>query len=171
MTSLRPCSDNFQLHRVLRASGPVPRQNGGHSSLLRLQWHKTVEVPQLPFMGARCSVRQWIHILPQQGCLLDEFLVFYVSGFSRLLRSHLVLLAPRRPRQWYAFLLVLLVMTHLALCSRLSPGLPLGALSQNGEVCTVDASAAEQFFLENQDIISMSPSYFAVFQQSADPAG
>ena len=36
------------------------------------------------------------------------------------------------------------------------------ALSQNGEVCTVDASAAEQFSLKNLDIISMSPLYFAV---------
>ena len=40
---------------------------------------------------------------------------------------------------------------------------PTFALSQNGEVCTVDASAAEQFFLDNLDNISMSPLYFAVF--------
>ena len=55
-------SDNFQLLRVLRASGPVPRQNGGH------------------FCLARCSVRQWIHILRQRGRLLELFLVFYVNG-------------------------------------------------------------------------------------------
>ena len=40
---------------------------------------------------------------------------------------------------------------------------PTFALSQNGEVCTVDASAAEQFFLENLGNISMSPLYFAIF--------
>ena len=40
---------------------------------------------------------------------------------------------------------------------------PKFALSQNGEVCTVDASSAEQFFLENLDIIPVSTLYFAVF--------
>ena len=40
---------------------------------------------------------------------------------------------------------------------------PTIALSQHGEVCSVDASVAEQFFFANLDIISMSPLYSAVF--------
>ena len=44
------------------------------------------------FLGARWSVRQWIHILRQQGRLLEKNLVFYVKGYTRLLRSILVLL-------------------------------------------------------------------------------
>ena len=40
---------------------------------------------------------------------------------------------------------------------------PTFGLSQNGEVCTVDASAAEQFFLENLDIFLRAPCIFAVF--------
>ena len=35
--------------------------------------------------------------------------------------------------------------------------LPTFALSQNGEMCTVDASTAGQFFLENLDNVSMCP--------------
>ena len=50
------------------------------------------------------------------------------------------------------FLLVLLVLTHLALCSR-------RLLSHR----MVDASAPKQFFLENLDNSSVSPLYFAVF--------
>ena len=38
---------------------------------LRLQWQKTVEFPQLPFLGCVCSVRQWIQILRQRGRLLE----------------------------------------------------------------------------------------------------
>ena len=57
---------------------------------LRLQWQKTAEVPQLPFLGRACSVRQWIHILRQRGRLLEYFLVFYRDGWTRLLRSILV---------------------------------------------------------------------------------
>ena len=32
-------------------------------------------------LGARCSVRQWIHVLRQKGRLLEEILVFYVNGY------------------------------------------------------------------------------------------
>ena len=78
----------------------------------------------VPFLGARCFVRQWILFLRQQGRLLEELLVFYVNGYTRLLRSILVLLfswcgsghARRRPRQWLD-----LISTHLALCSRRLP--------------------------------------------------
>ena len=44
------------------------------------------------FLGCVCSIRQWIQILRQRGRLLETFLVFYVNGYTRLLRSILVLL-------------------------------------------------------------------------------
>ena len=59
--------------------------------------------------------------------------------------------------------LVLLVMTHCAV-------FPTIAFTQNGEVCTVDASVAEQFFLENLYIISTRPCILQSFQQSAGSA-
>ena len=47
---------------------------------------------------------------------------------------------------------------------------PTFGLSQNGEVCTVDASTAEQFFLGNLDNISLSSLYLHYFQLSAGSA-
>ena len=129
------------------ASVPVHRQSGGNPWLRLSRQLRTVQTVQT------VSSRE----------TLEEFLVFYMNGLTRLPRSILVLLFSFLVWKWprssstsavACFLLVLLLLTHLALCSRLSAGPPLGALLQNGEVCTADASAAEQFFLKNNDIIS-----------------
>ena len=50
--------------------------------------------------------------------MLEEFQVFYVTGWTRLLRSILVLLFSLYGRAVACLLLVLLVLTHLALRSR-----------------------------------------------------
>ena len=55
----------------------------------------------------------------------------------------------------------------LILKSTLRPALP----SRSGEVCTVDASIAEQLYLEIWTVFPMSPWYLAdFFQLSADSA-
>ena len=94
------------------------------------------------FLGPRCSVRQWIQILRQLGRLLEEFLDFYVNGYTRLLRSLLVLLFP------VSEVAALVVDTGSGLFSAGFAGknAPRAvfrtiAFTQNGEVCTVYASA------------------------------
>ena len=90
------------------------------------------------FLGARCSVRQWIHVLRQQGRLLEEFLGFLrewvhsapkVNARPALLFSGVeVATLVVDPGSAY-FLLVLLVKMHLAPCSGRLP-------SRRMEKCT-----------------------------------
>ena len=66
---------------------------------------------------AQCLVRQWIHAMRHSGRLLDKFTIFLHDWVDSALRSIL------RPG-WHIvdngsgmFILVLLVLTHLSLCS------------------------------------------------------
>ena len=95
------------------------------------------------------------------GCMLWLCVVVVCCGCVWLLRSILVLLFSLSE---VAALVVDhgsgLFSTGFAGEDALRAVFPTFGLSQNGEVCTVDASAAEQFFLENLDNNSMSPLYF-----------
>ena len=127
--------------------------------VLRLQWQKTVEVPQLPFLGCVCSVRQWIHILRQRGRLWEKILVFYVNGYSAPevdSRPALLLHGParRRPRPCDDALRAVFPM----FASRM-------------EKCAQQMiRPPSSFFLETWTSFLRAPLYFAVFQQSADSA-
>ena len=103
------------------------------------------------FLGARCSVRQWIHVLRQQGKLLQEILVFYMNSNSR-------------PALFFSGVEVatLVVDPGSGLFSSGFAGIdapravfPTIAFTQNGEVCTVYASAdyypwkSEHYFYEH----------------------
>ena len=90
------------------------------------------------FLGARCSVRQWIHVLRQQGRLLEEILVFYVNEVNS------------RPALLFSGVEVatLVVDPSSGLFSTGFAGIDAPravfrtiAFTQNGEVCTVYASA------------------------------
>ena len=112
--------------------------------------------------GSAVSVRQWIHILRQLGRLLEEFLDFYVNRYTRLLRSILVLLFPLNE------VATLVVDPGSGLFSTGSAGenapravFRTFAFTQNGEVCTVLASA-DYFSLEIWTLFLRAPC-FAVF--------
>ena len=101
-----------------------------------------VDIPVMVFLGSRCSVRQWIQILRQHGRLFEEFLDFYVKGYTRLLRSILVLLFPLCE----VAALVVDISSGLFSTGFAGKNAPRAvfrmiAFTQNGEVCTVYASA------------------------------
>ena len=89
------------------------------------------------FLGARCSVRQWIHVLRQQRRLLEEILVFYVNEVNS------------RPALLFSGVEVGSSSTPAVACFLLGfAGIDAPravfrtiAFTQNGEVCTVYASA------------------------------
>ena len=146
--------------RVLRASGPVPRQNGGHSS------YATVTVAE------NCGGSA-VAVPVSRNALFDSRYIFCVSEgrISGFLREWVdsapeVDSRPALHSSWprtssttavACFIRVLLVLTHLALCSgRL--------LSHRMEKCAQSMlRPPSSFFIENLDIISISPLYFAVF--------
>ena len=114
----------------------------------------------------RCSVRQWIQILRQLGILLEEFLDFYVNGYTRLLRSILVLLFPVNE------VAALVVDTGSGLFSTGFAGknAPRAvfrtiAFTQNGEVCTV--FCFDRLF--SLDIISPNPLFCSIFSCAQSP--
>ena len=102
------------VRRVLRASGSVPRQNGGHSSCMQILVRTvqncaadcgdltgTVLVMVLnALVGncggsavavrlgvAQCLVRRWIHVMHHPGWLLGKFHDFLHEVLARLLSS------------------------------------------------------------------------------------
>ena len=105
-----------------------------------------------------------------KGDYWKNFWLFHVNGYTRLLRSILVLLfsllAWKWPRsastQAVAYvLLVLLVLMHLAVFRTI-------AFTQNGEVYTVNASA-ELFCLGNLDIISTNSLFCSICSCAQSP--
>ena len=88
---------------VLRASGSVPRQNGGHSSCMQIFIFSVRTVQQTvrshryssgdgygrarccattgALVGiAQCFVRRWIYVIHHPGWLSEEFYVFVHEG-------------------------------------------------------------------------------------------
>ena len=121
------------------------------------------------FLGPRCSVRQWLQILRQHWRFLEKNLDFYVNGYSRLPRSILVLLFP------LSEVAALVVDPGSGLFSTGFAGenAPRAvfrtiAFTQNGEVCTVYASA-ELFLPDNLDIISTNPLFCSIFSSAQSP--
>ena len=179
------------------ASVPVHRQSGGNQWLRLSRQLRTVQTVQFweygwncsdkfqlfltrcerpcdpaakTFLGARCSARQWIHVLRQQGRLLEEILVFYVNRYTRLLRSTLVLLFSFLVWKWprssstpavACFLLVLLVLMHLVLCSRRLP-------SSRMEKCA-QFLLRPTIFLGNLYIISTNTLFCCIFSCAQSP--
>ena len=164
--------------RVLRASGQVPRQNGGPSSYATVSGRKLWRFRSC--RGSRNALFDSGFVL----CVSTTATFGSISGFLRVWVDS----APEddfRPALWTSpclrswsrlwkflsswprtssttavacFLLVLLVITHLALCSR--------RLAEWRSVR--NRCFAEQFFLKNLDNFSMSPLVFLQsFSQSA----
>ena len=119
------------------------------------------------FLGQRCSVRQWMHVLRQHGRLLEEFLDFYVNVYTRLLRSILVLLFSLcevvalvvDPDSGLFSILVLLVKMHLALCSGRLPSRRMEKCTQFMLRPTIFPEKSGHYFFELLD--------FAVFPSCA----
>ena len=157
----RPCDPAATIRaapRVLRASGPVPRQNGGYSSYAAVtvaenSGGSAVAVPGLRMLCSTVDTKS--ASARETFGRISGFLSEWVDSASEV-ASRLALLhgrARRRPRQWHVFYLFLLVMTHLALCSR-------RLLAEWRSVHSRCFDYRAVFFLENMDIISTSPSAF-----------
>ena len=123
------------------------------------------------FLGARCSVRQWIHILRQQGRLLEEFLGFlreWVHSAPKVKSRP----APLSSGVEVATLVVdhgsSLIYTGFAAIDAPRAVFPTIAFTQNGAVCTEHASG-RLFFLENLDIISTNPLFCSIFSCAQSP--
>ena len=78
---------------------------------------------QVPWLEvAQCLVRRWTHVMHHSGWLLEEFVIFYMRVLTRLRSSIHVLLFSSvvgtvSTTVVACSILVLLVLTHLALCS------------------------------------------------------
>ena len=131
------------VRRVLRASGSVPRQNGGHSScMLILVPHSAhcadrgdltgtvlgmvLDAPvvvqqQVPWLGSRNAwFRRWIHVTHHPGWHSEEFMILYEKWAHSApeVDSRAALLAGTSSATAVACsILVFAGLTHLAQCS------------------------------------------------------